>query len=283
MGALALAWPITAFAQAGSGGTPPDAAAAAPTTAAPTATAPAPPPTTSTPTTTTPTTPPPATKPKPPPPRPRKVIGCRAAGASYRLAGSPHRRVVALTFDDGPWPTTPQVLSILERNHIHATFFLIGEQVRGRESILRRALADGDVLGNHTYTHANVTGGGYRQMASTQGAIRRATGYTPCLFRAPYGAVSGLAIRQARSLGMNTIEWSVDPRDWSRPGTGAIESRVLSAVRPGGIVLMHDGGGPRGETIAALPHIIATLRSRGYRFVTVPELLGLAPRYAAPA
>jgi peptidoglycan/xylan/chitin deacetylase (PgdA/CDA1 family) len=187
---------------------------------------------------------------------------------------------VALTFDDGPSAYTSRVLAILRRFGIHGTFFIIGQQVRGNEGLLRRELAAGNAIGNHTFTHANVSGGGIRQMLSTQGAIRRATGYTPCLFRAPYGAVSGLLMRQARGLGMNTIQWSVDPRDWSRPGTGAIYSRIVSATRPGAIILMHDGGGPRGETVAALPRVISTLRARGYRFATLPQLLGLAPRYA---
>ena len=212
--------------------------------------------------------------------RPRRLIGCHAAGASYRLAGSRAHRVVALTFDDGPSAYTSRVLAILRRFGIHGTFFIIGQQVRGNEGLLRRELAAGNAIGNHTFTHANVSGGGIRQMLSTQGAIRRATGYTPCLFRAPYGAVSGLLMRQARGLGMNTIQWSVDPRDWSRPGTGAIYSRIVSATRPGAIILMHDGGGPRGETVAALPRVISTLRARGYRFATLPQLLGLAPRYA---
>jgi len=223
---------------------------------------------------------PPTPTPRKPRTRPRRVIGCHPAGASYRLAGSRARRVVALTFDDGPGPYTPRVLAILRRFRVHATFFVIGRQVRGYEGLLRRELAEGNAIGDHTFTHANVSGGGVRQMLSTQGAIRRATGYTPCLFRAPYGAVSGTLIRQARSLGMNTIQWSVDPRDWSRPGTGAVYSRIVSATRPGAIILMHDAGGPRGQTVAALPRVIATLRARGYRFATLPQLLGLAPRYA---
>jgi peptidoglycan-N-acetylglucosamine deacetylase len=212
--------------------------------------------------------------------RPRRVIGCHAAGASYRLAGSRARRVVALTFDDGPSAYTLRVLAILRRFGVHTTFFVIGRQVRGNEALLRRELAEGNAIGNHTFTHANVSGGGIRQMLSTQGAIRRATGYTPCLFRAPYGAASGVIIRQARALGMNTIQWSVDPRDWSLPGSGAVYSRILSTTRPGAIILMHDGGGPRGQTVAALPRVISTLRARGYRFATLPQLLGLAPRYA---
>jgi peptidoglycan/xylan/chitin deacetylase (PgdA/CDA1 family) len=89
--------------------------------------------------------------------------------------------------------------------------------------------------------------------------------------------VSAPLISEARSQGMNTIQWDVDPTDWSTPGTGAIYSRIVSQTRPGSIILMHDGGGPRGQTLAALPRIINTLRARGYRFATVPQLLGLEP------
>lgn len=190
------------------------------------------------------------------------------------------RRTVALTFDDGPGAYTGRVLDVLHRYGVRATFFVVGQQVRGNEPLLRHALLDGNALGNHTFSHANVSGGGLRQISSTLGAIRRATGYSPCLFRAPYGAGSGLVIGQARSLGLNTIQWSVDPRDWARPGSQAIYSRVVSATRPGAIILMHDAGGPRTQTVAALPRIIRTLRSRGYRFATVPQLLGLPLRYA---
>jgi peptidoglycan/xylan/chitin deacetylase (PgdA/CDA1 family) len=96
----------------------------------------------------------------------------------------------------------------------------------------------------------------------------------PCLFRAPYGATSPALIAEASSMGFATIQWDVDPTDWARPGTGAIYSRVVGGVRPGSIVLQHDGGGNRSQTLAALPQEIQTLRSRGYRFVTVTQLLG---------
>ena len=210
---------------------------------------------------------------------PPTPTGCRARAPWYWTRGPDHRKVVALTFDDGPSRYTHLVLDILARNHIHGTFFLIGQQVRGNEGLLRRSLREGNALGNHTFTHANVSGGGAGQIASTQGAIRRATGYTPCVFRAPYGAVSGLLIGQARGFGLDTIEWDVDPRDWSRPGTGAIYSRIVGAARRESIILMHDGGGPREQTVAALPGVIRTLRARGYGFVTVPQLLGLRPTY----
>jgi peptidoglycan/xylan/chitin deacetylase (PgdA/CDA1 family) len=212
-----------------------------------------------------------------------QVMGCTAAGASFRTNGPRNQKVVALTFDDGPFPLTPRFYDVLEREHVPATFFLIGEQVPGKGALLKRALRDGFVLGDHTWTHANVSGDGpaaASQITRTRNAIRAATGgYTPCLFRAPGGAVSGALISEARRLEMNTIQWDVDPTDWSTPGTDVIYSRVISQARPGSIILMHDGGGPRGQTLAALPRIIATLRSRGYKFATVPDLLGLQPVY----
>jgi len=214
---------------------------------------------------------------------PPRVAGCVPRGASYRLAGPGHRKVVALTFDDGPSFYTPQVLRILRHFRIHATFFLIGQQVRPNASLVREELAEGHAIGDHTWNHANVSGGGsfaYSQISSTRAAIRSASGYyTPCLFRAPYGAVSGALFPVARSLGMLTIEWDVDPRDWSRPGTGSIYSTVVGQARRESIILMHDGGGPRNQTVAALPSIIRTLRSRGYGFETLPDLLGLKPVY----
>ena len=214
---------------------------------------------------------------------PPRVAGCLPRGPSYRTNGPGHRKVVALTFDDGPSFYTPDVLRILRHFRIHATFFLIGEQVGPFKSFVREELAEGNVIGDHTWNHANVAGGGsfaYSQISRTRTAIRRASGYyTPCLFRAPGGAVSAALFPVARSLGMLTIEWDVDPRDWSRPGTGSIYSTVVGQARRESIILMHDGGGPRNETVAALPSIIRTLRSRGYGFVTVPELLGLKPVY----
>jgi peptidoglycan/xylan/chitin deacetylase (PgdA/CDA1 family) len=207
-----------------------------------------------------------------------RLVGCRTVRPSYRLSGSTHRRAVALAFADGPGPYTPAVLDILERRHVPGTFFVIGQLVYGQEGLLRRALAQGSVLGNHTFTHVNVSGGGYSQIRSTQAAILYATGYTPCVFRPPHGRVSPLLISQARSLGLNTVGVGVDPQDWSEPGSGAIYERVVLGARPGAIILLHDGG-PREQTVAALPRIITTLRSRGYRFLTVPQLLGLPPRY----
>ena len=159
---------------------------------------------------------------------------------------------------------------------------MIGEQVSPPyRATLLRELRDGDVLGDHTFTHPDLeTSGDVRgQLQKTIGVIRALTGYTPCVFRPPYGDYDASVIDIARSLGLATVTWNVDPSDYTQPGTGAIEQRVLSQTQPGSIIISHDGGGPRGQTLAAYPTIFAKLRARGYRIVTIPELLGFAPIY----
>jgi peptidoglycan-N-acetylglucosamine deacetylase len=203
-------------------------------------------------------------------------------GASLR-AGRRDAKQVALTFDDGPGPDTGPLLDALEKAHVPATFFVLGREIAGREPLLRREIRDGDVVGDHSWGHPRLAGDGpfaKQQLSSTKQAIEHATGFAPCLFRAPYGDVSGALVTEAGGLGLTTIQWNVDPRDWSMPGTGTIVQRVTSAVRPGSIVIMHDGGGPRGQTVAAIPRIVTALRSRGYGFETVPALLGGGMVYA---
>jgi peptidoglycan-N-acetylglucosamine deacetylase len=206
--------------------------------------------------------------------------GCIAAGLSRRFNGPAAGRMVALTFDDGPSPYTPAVLSVLNSYHVHATFFEIGRQVGPLAAVSRSVLRAGDVIGDHTWSHpvldaANTAA----QVNPTQRAIRSATGFTPCILRPPYGTAPADVVGIVRSLGLLTIQWDVDPADWSLPGAGAIAQRVLSAVHPGAIVIMHDGGGDRAETVAALRTIVPSLISRGYRLVTVTRLLGLRPDY----
>jgi len=194
----------------------------------------------------------------------------------------PRRKEVALSFDDGPYPLTPSFVRMLKANRAVATFFMIGEQLTSRyRSMLLQELRNGDALGDHTYTHPNLVaaGGVKSQLRRTIGAIRSLSGYTPCVFRPPYGDYDGAVLRSAASLGLATIMWEVDPGDYTLPGVSAIERHVLAQVRPGAIVLSHDGGGPRGQTLAAYPGIIRALRARGYRFVTVPELLGFHAVY----
>ncbi len=210
-----------------------------------------------------------------------KLVGCVPSGAPFVNSGLSNRKVIALTFDDGPWVQTAQFLDVLERMHVVATFFEIGEQIATygeHGAIERRMLADGDMIGDHTWSHLDVAGAGpeaARQISLTAEAIRTATGgFEPCLFRAPGGAVSGALIAEARSLGFTTIQWNVDPRDWARPGTDAIYQNVVANAHNGSIVLQHDGGGDRSETLAALPREIETFRREGYSFETVTQLLG---------
>jgi peptidoglycan-N-acetylglucosamine deacetylase len=217
----------------------------------------------------------------PTPTRLYRVVGCRSRGdIDYRHG--PHRRAVAIGFDDGPYPDTPAFVRMLARNHAPATFFMIGRQVNaGYRSTLLSELRNGDVLGDHTFSHPDLTRSGdvRGQLQKTLAAIRAQSGYTPCVFRPPYGDSDAAVVNTARSLGLATVSWNVDPSDYAQPGPGAIAHRVLAQVQPGSIIISHDGGGPRGQTLAAYPAIIAALRRRGYRIVTIPQLLGFRPVY----
>jgi peptidoglycan/xylan/chitin deacetylase (PgdA/CDA1 family) len=218
----------------------------------------------------------------PPPARPvgpvrYRPVGCVERGGSVAHFHGPSRREVALTFDDGPSTLTAQFVRMLWAEHVKATFFMLGEQLAlSDRKLLAEELRDGDALGDHSWSHPNLALSGEvrSQLAGAKGEIESVSGYTPCVFRPPYGAFNGSVLRTAASLGLATIVWDVDPRDWALPGVGSIEATVLAQVKPGSIVLSHDGGGPREQTLAAYPHIIAALRRRGYRFVTVPQLLG---------
>jgi len=210
-----------------------------------------------------------------------RIIGCRSRG-EIDYAHGPSRHEVAIGFDDGPYQDTPAFVRMLARNHAQATFFMIGRQVTAtyRSTILDE-LREGDVPGDHTFTHPDMThtADPRGQLQSTISAIRAQSGYTPCVFRPPYGDTDSAVQKVARSLGLATVTWNVDPSDYLQPGTSTIERRVLSEVQPGSIIISHDGGGPRGQTLAAYPAIIAALRRRGYGIVTIPQLLGFRPVY----
>lgn len=182
-------------------------------------------------------------------------------------------RLVALSFDDGPSVYTPAILQTLRRYRIPATFFVVGAHVVQYPSFVRAEVSAGNVVGNHTYTHmdlewlANI--GVTQQLQATQQVIWSAARVRPIWFRPPYGAVDGRIAVDAEHLDLHTVLWSVDPRDWSQPGALIIADRVLAAVQPGSIIILHDGGGNREETVQALPIIIGTLLHRGYRFITL--------------
>jgi peptidoglycan/xylan/chitin deacetylase (PgdA/CDA1 family) len=204
--------------------------------------------------------------------RPVRAAGCTGGSAGLVTNGSRDQKVVALTFDDGPSEYTPGFLSVLREKHVHGTFFEIGQEMAGRESTMRQILREGDEIGNHTMHHTEYPG--YADIAPTTSLIEAITHFRPCLFRPPGGAVDSSVLAAAGADGLRTITWDVDPADWSNPGSAAVYSRIVGAAQPGSIVLMHDGGGDRSGTLAALPSIIDTLRARGYRFDTVTELLG---------
>jgi len=204
--------------------------------------------------------------------RPVRAVGCTGGSAELVTNGPRDRPVVALTFDDGPSEYTPDFLQVLREKGVPATFFEIGQEMPGREDVMRQILAEGDELGDHTMNHVEFPG--YDQIAGAASRIAAYTHFEPCLFRPPGGGVNSSVIADAGSLGMKTITWDVDPQDWSLLGTGAIYSNVVGHARDGSIILMHDGGGPRSETLAALPRIIDTLRARGFGFATVSRLLG---------
>jgi peptidoglycan/xylan/chitin deacetylase (PgdA/CDA1 family) len=216
------------------------------------------------------------------------LVGCVPSGPSVVYRGPSDKREIALTFDDGPAgdPPTAEFLQVLEREHVPATFFEIGRQIPEFDSsgvVDRRMLADGDMIGDHTWSHPAMTrlkpARQRRELLDAAAEIRAATGFSPCLWRPPYGAINRKLVSLARSLGFLTVMWDVDPRDWALPGVGAIYSNVVANAHNGAIVIQHIGGGPRQQTLAALPGEIEKLRARGYRFVTVDQLLGLQLLY----
>jgi peptidoglycan/xylan/chitin deacetylase (PgdA/CDA1 family) len=204
--------------------------------------------------------------------RPVRAVGCTGGSEGLVTNGPRDRKVVALTFDDGPSEYTPGFLSVLRQKHVPGTFFEIGQEMAGRESTMRQILSEGDEIGNHTMHHTEYPG--YADLAPTTSLIEAITHFRPCLFRPPGGAVDSSVIAAAGVDGLRTITWDVDPADWSNPGSAAVYNRIVDAAQPGSIILMHDGGGDRSGTLAALPSIVDTLRARGYRFDTVTELLG---------
>jgi len=193
-----------------------------------------------------------------------------APGATSR----PGEQIAALTFDDGPDPRwTPQVLAILRRYRVPATFFVVGSSGAARPELLAAEAKDGNSVQNHTWDHAYLTttpADGYRhQIDDTTRAIEGTTGEPVRCARPPYGAVNATVVDRLAARGLSTVTWSVDPSDYKRPGAGAITANVLANTRAGGIILLHDGGGDRSQTVAALPAIIEGLIGRGFTFTTL--------------
>jgi peptidoglycan-N-acetylglucosamine deacetylase len=187
---------------------------------------------------------------------------------TYTL-GSGTGREIALTFDDGPHPRyTPEVLEVLRRHGVRATFCLVGKDA-ARYPHLLHAIADGGhQIANHSWSHPQLTrikpGQARSQLARTSEVIARTVGTPPTLARAPYGLWNERTLAMCADLGMSPLGWSVDSRDWARPGIRAITATVMRHLRPGAIVLSHDGGGNRSQTASALDHYLPRLLERGY-------------------
>ena len=192
--------------------------------------------------------------------------------------GNTHIREIALTFDDGPNPYyTPQVLAILQQFGVKATFFDVGYLVADYPKIVRQEYHQGNIVANHSWSHPVLTyfsaQGVKAQLTFTTNIIQATIGVRPSFFRPPYGAINNTVLAQASNLNYTTVMWDGSAEDWNLPGVNAIVSKTLSYARNGAILLLHDGGGNRAETVAALPIIINDLKSRGFRFVTIQQLV----------
>ncbi len=192
-------------------------------------------------------------------------------------SGGAHGNEVALTFDDGPGPYTQQLVEVLNRLGAHATFFAIGEEERYFSAGTLIELRSGEVVGDHSETHPMMASlaahDQYEQLFEQIARIEILDGPRPRLFRPPYGSFNATTFRQLRRLHLLMVLWSTDTKDYTLPGVRAIVQSALAGAHPGAIILMHDAGGDRSETITALPAIIAGLRKKGLQPVTVPRLM----------
>jgi peptidoglycan/xylan/chitin deacetylase (PgdA/CDA1 family) len=196
-------------------------------------------------------------------------------------SGGTRKREVALTFDDGPSRYTPKIVSILRRAGAGGTFFVVGEEVGANTAALRKVQAAGFDIGDHTQTHARMTSlNAYeqrRQVDDQQAVVKGAGIKLAPLFRPPYGVQNRATRRLTKRKRMLIVMWSVDTSDYARPGVKAIVRRALAGATPGAIILLHDGGGDRSQTVAALPQILRGLEKKGLRAVTVSRLMADSP------
>ncbi|MGW6194575.1 polysaccharide deacetylase family protein [Kribbella sp. NPDC055110] len=176
-----------------------------------------------------------------------------------------HGKVVYLTFDDGPDPHwTPEVLTVLQAHNAHGTFFMLAEHANEHPDLVDQVRADGNSIGNHSVSHPQLP-----KLSPAELHHQVADGVQSKCFRPPYGATNAAVRAEIRRDGMQQVLWDVDPQDWARPGTPAIVQRALAGAHPGAIILMHDGGGNRAQTVAALDQVLTTLSARGYTFATL--------------
>ncbi|NLT70573.1 MAG: polysaccharide deacetylase family protein [Verrucomicrobiaceae bacterium] len=188
------------------------------------------------------------------------------------------RRVLAITFDDGPHPeNTPRLLDMLKERDIKATFYAVGNMVKYSPHLLRRMIAEGHEIGNHTVSHGNLARMSdeslLKELRTAHEQILAETGVPPRTMRPPGGAIKKSQKElMMDEFGYPTVLWSVDPEDWKRPGPSVVTSRLVNGASPGGILLVHDLHKP---TVDAMPATLDQLLAQGYEFVTVTELIEL--------
>lgn len=215
------------------------------------------------------------------------LAGClpsHAAGLAWNpkdgvvISGSTDSKKIALTFDDGPHPSkTGRILDLLKEYNIHATFFVIGQNVAAYPDVVLREIEEGHEIGNHTYSHKSL----YRckketvenEIISTEEILIDKTGCIPHVFRPPEGAYTGDILDVAGRMNYDVILWTIDTRDWAKASTDQIVSAVLGKVKNGSIILMHDFTISGTHTLDALKILIPKLLDMGYEFVTVSELI----------
>ena len=195
----------------------------------------------------------------------------RVVPADTKSVGSQGSRVVYLTFDDGPSRHTPAVLELLARAHAKATFFVVGSHAAANAAGLRAIQAGGHKIGNHTWSHPQLTRLSPNEIRSEIARTDAAVGFSATCVRPPYGATNGTVAATIAAVGKRSVLWSVDSLDWTQPGAEQIADTIVSQVRPGSIVLMHDGGGDRQQSVAALAIVLDSLAAQGYSFRSLPS------------
>jgi peptidoglycan/xylan/chitin deacetylase (PgdA/CDA1 family) len=209
----------------------------------------------------------------------------KASGITFSRVAVPGP-YVAITFDDGPHASnTPRLLDMLRARNVKATFYVIGRSVDMYPGIVRRTVAEGHEIGNHSYTHTKLSGLSndrvISEMRKTEDAIFNASGVRPRTMRPPYGALTQTQRQMVhKTFGYPTILWDVDPLDWKRPGASVVTSRILNGTNNGSIILVHD---LHGSSVDAMPATLDGLLKKGFRFVTVSQLLSMAGTAQASA
>ncbi|AIQ69158.1 polysaccharide deacetylase family protein [Paenibacillus graminis] len=196
----------------------------------------------------------------------------------------PHRKQIALTFDDVPDPRfTPQVLDVLRRYHVHATFFVVGSRAAKHPELVARIIREGHTVGNHSYNHpefSKISVNAFRtQIIRTENILKTTAGYKPRLIRPPYGDISEPQLKWAKAHGYKLVNWNVDSLDWKGLPKSQVRNNIIANAGKGAIILQHGGGGRGSDlrgTIQALPEVISIMRKRGYTFVTVPQMLQIS-------